>query len=190
MARARSRIKSELPADVLAELNAQIVDGRKTIDQLTAWLAGQGHDIPRTNVGRHVQQVEQMAATLSETREIVKAVSSRLDAADDAGAMTDQLVEMLHAVVYRGFTTLLADADRTIDPEDMHFLARTLKDAAAAKKSNVDRMINAAKLAAAKAAAREALDKAADAVERTAQAAGLTKQTVAQIRRSVLGVSE
>lgn len=188
MARARSRIKSELPAEVLAELNAQIVDGRKTIDQLKAWLAAQGHDIPRTNLGRHVQQVEQMAATLTETREIVKAVSSRLDPGDDAGAMTDQLVEMLHAVVYRGFTTLLADADRTIDPEDMHFLARTLKDAAAAKKSNVDRMINAAKLAAAQAATKEAVEKCAQAAGAVGKTAGLTKDTVAQIRHAILGV--
>lgn len=189
MARARSRIKTELPPDLLAELNTQIVDGRKTIDQLRAWLAEKGVEIPRTNLGRHVQEVEQMASTLRETREIVKVVSERIGPDEDAGAMTDQLVEMLHAVVYRGFTGLLADPEKSLAPEDLHFMARTLKDAAAAKKANVDRLINAAKLAAAKEAAAAATRDAATKAKEAIQSRGMSADVAEAIEKAVLGLA-
>jgi len=181
----KSRIKRELPADVLSELNAQIADGRRTVDELTAWLAERGHPMPRSNVHRYAQEVEEVAREIRETKEIATSLFASTPAGDD-GAMQQQLTEMLHVVLHKGFRALVKEENPAISPEDLHFLARTIKDLSAAQKTSVDRMLNAAKLQAAK----EALKKAATAAEGAARKAGMTKETVAQIRHAVLGVEQ
>lgn len=186
----RSRIKTELPKDVIAQLNGLIAQDKLTIDELTAWLAERGHPIPRSNVHRYAQQVEELAAAARETDEIAQGFFQAIGPAEDDGMVRAQLVKMLHSLLHRGFREAMTNPKANFSPMDLHFMSRSIKDIAAASKTDVDRLINAAKLSAAKAAAEETAKKAADAASEAASKAGLSKKTADFIYKKVLGVAK
>ncbi len=192
MARARSRIQQELDAGELAQLNAKIVGGKDTIDDIAAWLKEIGHDIPRSNVGRHVKSVEEVSAQIRQSREMTAGLLEQLGPETDDGSRNAQLMEMMHVLIHRGVVEMIADPNAEVSPADLARLAKTLKDAASAQKSNVDRLINAAKLVAAKSAAKETAQKAVAAIDAIDQAdpQASRKAVLKRIREEIYGIVE
>ncbi|BCW89974.1 hypothetical protein sos41_31420 [Alphaproteobacteria bacterium SO-S41] len=185
----KNRIQIEVPAELRAELDAQIADGRKSIDQLQAFLAANGHDdISRSGVARYVLSQEEVIANIRQSREMANAISMQLGPDDGDGSTNAQLTEMAQVILHRGMMKLITDPDADVSPGDMGKIAKALQAAASAQKLDVDRRINAAKLQAAQAAARETAGKAAEAAV-AAVGKGVSKQTVEAIRTAVLGVA-
>lgn len=187
----KNRIQLEVPPDVRQELDAQIADGRKSIDQLKAWLEEKGHDdISRSGVARYVVSREDVIAKIRESREIAEAIGTQLGPDDGEGSRNAQMTEMLQSIIHSGMIRMLADPDAEVSSLDIGRMAKATQSAIAAQKVDVDRRINAAKLEAARAASKETAEKAAEAaVGAMKKAKGLTKETVETIRRAVLGVA-
>lgn len=187
----KNRIAKELPADVRAELDAQIADGSLSIDELKEWLAERGHDdISRSGVARYVASQEDVISKIRESREMARAISAHLGDDDAGGARNAQLTEMLHSLMHAGMSRLLADKDAEVTTLDLGRLAKALQAATSSQKLDVDRRINAAKLAAAQAATKETEQKVVAALD--AIGAGRPQETkeelLRRIREEVYGV--
>ncbi len=188
----KSRIETELPAELRAELDAQIADGRKTVDELKQWLDAQGHDdISRSGVHRYVLSREEVIAKIRQSREMAQAIGLQLGPDDGEGSRNAQLLEMLHVLLHGGMMRLIADPEAEVTSLDLGRLAGALRAANASQKIDVDRRINAAKLQAAREAAKETAEKAAVAAVAAASGGkgGVSRQTIDAIKKAVLGVA-
>lgn len=186
----KNRIAKELPPDLRAELDAQIADGRLSIDELKDWLADRGHeDISRSGVARYVASQEEVIEKIRQSREMAQAISAQLGADDADGARNAQLTEMLHSLMHAGMVRLLADPEAEVTTLDLGRLAKALQAATSSQKLDVDRRIAAAKLEAAKAAAREATEKAVAAIDAAEKAGGSKAEVLRKIREEIYGIA-
>ncbi len=168
---ARSKI-ARLPKAVKAWLDAALVDGNFSgYELLEAALKERGHDIGKSSIHRYGSAFEQKLATLKLASEQAKAVVKATG--DDEGAVSEALMLMVQEHLFN----LLNSSDR--DAIDLPKVARAVADlgrtTVTQKKWQAD--------VRAKAAA------AADAAEKIAKKGGLSASSVAEIRRSILGIA-
>ncbi|MCW3835984.1 DUF3486 family protein [Sphingomonas canadensis] len=161
------------------------IDFGWTIDEILTKLRelGQG-EISRSALGRHVKSIEEVGAQLRHSREMAKALIEQVgDAPEDRVA--DLNIELLHAMILRLVTATNDEGDGqpvTFGPEDAMFLGRTIQSLASARKTNAE-MIFKVRQETARAAA-----KAVDAVAKDVPA-GLTRETVDEIKRRIMGIA-
>lgn len=167
----RSKI-SGLPPAVKAWLDAALVEGNFSgYELLEADLKARGYDIGKSSIHRYGSAFEQKLATLKLASEQAKAVVKATG--DDEGAVSEALMLMVQEHLFN----LLNSSDR--DAIDLPKVARAVADlgrtTVTQKKWQAD--------VRAKAAA------AADAAEKIAKKGGLSAASVAEIRRSILGIA-
>lgn len=184
----KSSIKT-LPKDVLARLNALIADGSLTLEQLTEWLDQRGHRRSLSAVHRYAKEIEKVQSRLRQSREITEAVARELGDAATQGKQGRLLVEMARGIVF-DLLMKLQDASSengkaALDPRDVAFLGKGLAELGRALRFDQDfeQKIRDA-------AAREAVEKAADSVDSLAAREGISKKTRDTWRRQVLGLAE
>lgn len=173
-----------LPEEIRAEVGRLRVQGR-TLDEILAHLKGMDVDVSRSALGRHVKRMNASRERMKHSREMATALVSQFgDQPDNRLARLN--LELMHGVVMQTITATADDEDGdpqpvTFSPEDARFLADALAKLASAEKTNVDRTLKLK---------QEAAKEAAAAVDRVAQtgAAGLTVDTVAAIKREILGI--
>lgn len=173
-----------LPEEIRAEVGRLRVQGR-TLDEILAHLKGMDVDVSRSALGRHVKRMNASRERMKHSREMATALVSQFgDQPDNRLARLN--LELMHGVVMQTITATAEDEDGdpqpvTFSPEDARFLADALAKLASAEKTNVDRTLKLK---------QEAAKEAAAAVDRVAQtgAAGLTVDTVAAIKREILGI--
>lgn len=127
-----------VPREVLDNLNKLIADDVLTLDQLVAWLRDEhAINIPRSTLGDHAKDYRNALDKLNETREISRAFVAELgqDATDSNNRL---LTEMLHAITFKLLQPQVQGEDPSLTPQDLHFLARTLKDAVQAGRHGVE----------------------------------------------------
>ncbi len=184
--------------------------GRYTVDQILTHLrdlaAGRRTMLPpeldvaaqvapealpsRSRLHAHLQGVDQVAARLQRSRAVAEALVRKLG--DEPESRTARLnIELAHSAVLDLFAA--ADQPRDggddgdgpgapvpMDPEAVSFLARSLKDLAAARKADADLILRLRKEVAAE---------MARAVEEEAKVnRGLTAETVASLKARFLGL--
>jgi hypothetical protein len=167
----RSKI-SGLPPAVKAWLDTALVEGNFSgYELLEADLKARGYDIGKSSIHRYGSAFEQKLATLKLASEQAKAVVKATG--DDEGAVSEALMLMVQEHLFN----LLNSSDR--DAIDLPKVARAVADlgrtTVTQKKWQAD--------VRAKAAA------AADAAEKIAKKGGLSAASVAEIRRSILGIA-
>lgn len=158
-----------------------------TIDEILAHLRQLDVDVSRSALGRHVAKMADIAERMRNSRAIADGLVSQFgDDPDNKLARAN--LELMHSVVMQIITAAEVDPETgeaqpvTFDPKDAMFLAASMNSLASAEKTNADRIIKA-RLEAAKAAA-----KAVDDVART-RPAGLTAETVNEIKRRIMGIA-
>lgn len=180
----------KLPKDIRDQVEAwlrEFIDGRLSLDEVMTRLDAQfgdqlGEAMPsRSAVHRHSQKFAVLAQRLKESREIADQLVSQVgpEVADGKGFQ----------VLVQGFQSLAFDMlaklgpDDTLDPESLMFFARAIGSVASAQKTDADRALKIKE---------QANKEAAAAVERVAKrtGSGLTKDTVAAIKREILGISD
>lgn len=178
----RKSFASQLPRDLRAELDAQIMDGRLTIDALWSWLRERGVETSRSAVGRHMQHVEEAASEMRKAREMASVFATRLGPDLAEGTVGAALIEVVQSIAFRQMMPkLAAGADGAADSaEDLMFLASAVQKLASAQKTDTERVLKVR---------RETAAKAADAAAGEARARGLDANAVAAIRAKVLGVA-
>lgn len=181
----RSSIDRLAPA-VRERLDAEIRRGA-TIDEIVGMLLdlqsrGQLAESPsRSAVGRYSQQYRQLAARQRDMASVAKAFAGEFGDADDLQGRL--MIQLVTSLITRVAMSAAEDEEVELDVKELHFLARAVKDATSASKTDVDRekTIRAEEAKRARAAA------AADA-ESAAKAAGASPETIDLIKRRILGI--
>lgn len=157
-----------LPREVRERLDALLIErGFGGYSELADWLAEQGHPLSRSAIHRYgsefERRIEQIHAATVQAEALIKA------APDDTMALSDASIRLVQQRVFE----LLVDADEG-DIDAMAKAARALIEAARAGTTVRQER-------------RRALAEAADAAETTGRKAGLSKETIAELRRAIEG---
>lgn len=173
-----------LPAETVADLKARMLSGKFTLDDLTDWLNEQGFEISRSAVGRYSMRVEEIGVHMRESQQMAEALAAQVGPSFKDGTQHRMLVDILSTLAFRVMTHAVAGDKETgqgggASAQDLHFMARTLKDIASASKITDERE---------RAIARIAREEAAERVEEAARASGLSADVVSSIKFAVLGV--
>jgi len=171
---------SKLPKDLREELDRRIVDGSLTVDDVWAWLKGEGVEVGRSSVHRHIQSVEETAAQMREARETASALVGQLGPDAAEGKIGQLLIEIVQNIAFKIAREKLTNPDGPgIGMEELMFLTSSVQKLASAQKTDQDRI---ARIRA------DALKSAAAAAEEAAKSKGYSKDTVEFIKNAVLGV--
>ena len=125
----KSSVKTKLPPSVLRELDAKLMRGHLTIDQLLEFLHGKVEAPPsRSALGRYAKNFEATAKALRESREAAKALAQEMGPDSVEGEQGRLLVEMLRGLVFDVIFDLKGDPEAKVDVEKLQRLSRTLKE--------------------------------------------------------------
>lgn len=177
---AKSRIETELVETDLKEFRRLLATGRLTIDALTLWLEGRGYQISRSAVGRYTKDFEGVAARLRESRAMAETIVKEIGPGAVDGKQGRLLVEMFRVLVNDHLMKKLQGDETGLEPQELMFLAKSLKDAAGAARLDQDFEAKVNEAAAKMAAA--AVDEEAKVNK------GLDAATVAKLKARFLGM--
>ena len=108
-----------------------------TLDQVVEILDGLGADVSRSAVGRYSQRYRDMAEQQRNVMAVAKAFGEDFGAADNAAGK--MLIQLINSIAIRAMVPLASGDDVDINPQDIHFLARSAKDLLSAAKIDADR---------------------------------------------------
>ncbi|MGH6887972.1 MAG: DUF3486 family protein [Rhizomicrobium sp.] len=165
-----------------AELNRLRVDAGFTIEQIVEYLKSMNAHVSKSAVGRHVKKLAEVGARIREARAVAEGIAPTIANKDD-GQLVNMNVELLHSAIMRLQSGTERDgSDVDLTPAEAMMIGKALQAAASASKINADRVLKIRQETASSAA--KEVDKV---LKKTAP--GLSKDTVAEIRRAVLGVA-
>lgn len=173
---ARSKI-ALLPEEVKAGLNKRLITGGfANYTALTDWLDGQGFEISRSALHRYGQEFEEKCEAIKLATEQAKAIVSVVG--DDEGNMNEALIRLIQQ---QSFDILIKNSQ-----EEGGDLTKVLPKmgimVARLSRASVDQKKWAAETR------KKALEEAADTVEISAKQEGVSPETIAKIRREILGM--
>lgn len=177
MPRKKSSIH-KLPEELRSELDRLLGDPSLTLIQITEHMRKLGAGVSKSAVHRYSQDLERVTQDIRLTREMARAVGRELEDLD-GGDSTQLLVESLQALLLRARMQLAESGE--LDPEQVSFLARSVKDLQTAQKSSVDMRLKLR---------QQVAKEAAKAAEETAVAQGLSRETVEAIKSRILGIAQ
>ena len=171
----------KLDSAIRAEINRLRVDKGYTIEQIVEFLKTMDVNVSKSAMGRHVKKLEEVGRRIKEARAIAEGIAPTIADKDD-GQIVNMNVELLHSNVMRLLSATEDGEDVQLKARDVESIANALKAGASAAKINADRVLRI-RQETAKSAATEAVK----AIKKANP--GLSKDTVAEIRRAVLGVA-
>lgn len=131
----------------------------------------------RSALGRHIKGMAQLSERIRRSREVSEALVRRLGTDENKTAALN--IEVMQTAVLDLFLAADEDGGTTLDVDQVALLARTVRDLATARKSDVDTVLKVRTVA---------LAEAAKAAEGAAKEAGLGAATIDAIKRSILGI--
>ncbi|RYY25227.1 MAG: DUF3486 family protein [Sphingomonadales bacterium] len=187
MTRARHRPSSidRLNPEIKDLIGKLRIDFGWTIDEILSRLRelGQG-EVSRSALGRHVKSIEEVGAQLRLARETAQALVSQVGEGNE-DRITELNLELAQAGILRILTATDDEGDGqpvTLGPKEMALVTKAIQQAAGARKTNTE-LILRTRQEAAKAAAKAVDDFAKD------KSAGLTKETVDEIKKRIMGIA-
>jgi hypothetical protein len=176
-----------LPPDIKSQLQAWLQDPR--ISQLEATeranslleLAGHPERVTKSAVNRYAVRMEEVGAKLRQSREVASMFISHVGAAPQG--QTGLLInEMLRSMAFE-LSLKMQEADMD-DPEAMSATISQIKNLSLTmQRLEQSATINVKREGEIK---RQALESAAETMEKTAKSEGVTAETIQRIRRDVL----
>jgi len=183
MATARNRKSTidQLDPRIQDAVNQAVKDGRASIDEIVGLIKSLGGDASRSAVGRYVQRQNKTLEHFKQAQEMAKVWVDKLGS-EPEGDVGRLIIQMLRVISYRTMGEM-SEHDQ-VDPQDIMFLGKAIKDISSADKVLVDREAVVRKLVAMQAA------KVADEVTKTTRKAGMSDETIDLIRSKILGIGE
>ena len=180
---------SRLPQDVKSYIEGKLAEGRMTLDELIADLGkrfpsqAQAGDLPsRAAVHRYGQKLERKLAAIRASTEAAKIIQAQAGDSDDA--RSEALTALIQTELFEAILNLQEADDPEMDPgERVGVLSAAAKNIATLTRSSVSLKQFQSKV-------RDATRAAASAVEKTIKKAGLSDETVAEIKARILGIVE
>ncbi|WP_374432157.1 DUF3486 family protein [Ideonella dechloratans] len=169
---------SRFPEPIVTQVNQLIRDGH-TIDEIVATLQRMGADVSRSAMGRYVKSARESMEKYRQAQEVAKVWVDKLET-EPSGDVARLLPEMLRAVAFQTLSTM-GEATDPVGSQDLMFLAKALKDVSSASRINVDTELLLRKV-------RDQAKAAAAEVTKTIKQAGLSDETVQQIKARILGI--
>jgi hypothetical protein len=176
----RKSTVAALPRALTDACNGLIREGR-TIDEILAALRELGAPVSRSAVGRYVKGARESLEKYRQAQEASKVWLDRLEA-EPNGDVARLLPEMLRAVAYQTLTSM-GEAEQPAKAMDVMLLAKAIRDVAGTAKTHIEVEKQLRVM-------RAELNAAAKDVETQARQAGLSDDTVAQIKQRILGVGD
>ena len=175
----RSKV-STLPADVRQWLDRALVEGNFSDYQLLEMtLADKGFTIGKSSLHRYGQQLESRLAAVRASTEAARAVAEA--APDDADLRSAAVMSLVQTDIFN--VMVMLQEVETAEPEErLKLMAKAAKAIAELSRASV----NQKKW---ETVVRERVKSAADAAERIAKKGGLSASSVAEIRKSILGIA-
>lgn len=166
----RTKVEA-LPAEVKAWLDKALVEGNFSgYEQLEDELKARGHTIGKSSLHRYGSAFEQKLASLKMASEQAKAVVTA--APDEEGAVNEALMRLVQEHL---FNLLMAEGGKM----DLPKVARAVAELGKAS-------VTQAKW---RAEVRAKAEAAAEAAARIGRKGGLSEDSVAEIRRKILGIT-
>lgn len=173
----KSSIK-KLDPRVRDAVDAAVRDGRATIDDIVQLIEQHGGEASRSAVGRYVKNAKQQMEKFRQAKEIAKVWVGKFDE-DPDGDVGRLLSEMLRTVAFQTISGF-DDTEDGASAGEVMFIAKAIKELAQADKISADREIQIR---------REVAKQAAATVEQAATAAGYSADTIAGIKKEILGIA-
>ena len=178
---------SRLPADVKSYIEGKLAEGRLTLDELITDVRGrfptqaQAGDLPsRAAVHRYGQKLERRLAAIRASTEAAKIIQAQAGDSDDA--RSEALTALIQTELFEAILNLQEADDPQADPGDrVAMLSSAAKNIATLTRSSVSLKQFQSKV-------RDATRAAASAIEKTVKKAGLSDETVAEIKARILGI--
>ena len=178
---------SRLPADVKSYIEGKLAEGRLTLDELITDVRGrfptqaQAGDLPsRAAVHRYGQKLERRLAAIRASTEAAKIIQAQAGDSDDA--RSEALTALIQTELFEAILNLQESDDPKADPGDrVAMLSSAAKNIATLTRSSVSLKQFQSKV-------RDATRAAASAIEKTVKKAGLSDETVAEIKARILGI--
>ena len=166
---------TRLPPEIRDAVDTAIREGRATIREIVEMVRDMGGQVSDSAMGRHKQSVEQSMAHYRQAQALAKTWAEQLPENGDVAQLTRQVLSVL---AFRAANDM-GDGE-TVNGQEVSFLARAMKDIAAATKTDFEAR---AKIRA------DALQQAAKEVDKVAVQAGLSDASAELIRKKILGVA-
>jgi len=171
----------KLPPEVRATINDLRHNKGCTIEKIIEHLKAIDVTVSKSAVGRHVKKLADVTARIREARAVAEGIAPTIAGKDD-GHLVNMNVELLHGLVMNLLSASEDGEPINLSPMDAMLLSRAIQSGASASKINADRVLKI-RQETAKSAVKEV-----DKVLKKG-APGLSKETVSEIRRAVLGVA-
>jgi hypothetical protein len=176
----RSKI-STLPAEVRTWLDKALAEGNFSgYEQLEKLLAERGFTIGKSSIHRYGQQLEAKLAAVKASTEAARAIAEA--APDDADLRSAAVMSLVQTDTFNVMVAL-QEAEGADPADRLKLLAKAAEAIAKLSRASVNQKKWEAEVKA-------KVQAAAEAAERIAKKGGLSASSVAEIRKSILGIAK
>lgn len=170
----RSKIE-RLPEKVRKELESRLIkNGFGSYVEMSEWLKERGFEISKSALHNWGQGYEARLQALKVATDQAKAIAEASE--DDAGAMNEALIRLVQTKTFEILVEL--EDVKGADLSKIGLMVARITRASVNQKKWAEE------------ARKQALNEAADTVEATAKRQGVSEDTIAMIRRDLLGMSD
>lgn len=171
-----------LPQDVRhwleRALTEQNFSGYQALEEM---MREKGFALSKSAIHRYGQQLERRFAAIKASTEAARIITE--GAADDQDARSEAVIALVQTEMFESIINLQEAAEEDVDPiERMNALSKVAKNIATLTRASISQKQYKATV---QAKAAEVADKAA----KLAKKGGLSAESVAEIRRSILGIA-
>ncbi len=172
----------QLPKAVRAWLDAALVDGNfSDYRMLEDALRDKGFQLSKSVIHRYGQKLERRFAAIKASTQAARMLTE--GAADDQDARSEAVIALVQTELFESIINLQEATDEDIDPaERINLLSSAAKNIATLSRASVN-------LKKFQVEVRSRAEAAAASVEKIAQKGGLSAESVALMRREILGVA-
>lgn len=171
-----------LPPEVRHWLERALTEqGFSGYQALEEMMREKGFAISKSAIHRYGQQLERRFAAIKASTEAARIITE--GAADDQDARSEAVIALVQTEMFESIINLQEASDDDVDPiERMNALSKVAKNIATLTRASISQKQYKAQV---QAKAAEVADKA----EKLAKKGGLSAESVAEIRRSILGIA-
>ena len=179
---ARRSSVAQLPDEVRRWLERALTDSNFSgYEQLEALLRDQGYQISKSAIHRYGQKIERRFAAIKASTEAARMLTE--GASDDQDARSEAVIALVQTELFESIVNLQEAGAEDMDPADrIGLLSSAAKNIATLARASVNQKKFRLEVQA-------RVEAAAAAVENIVKKGGLSADSVAAIRREILGVA-